>query len=144
MQTTSYTEKWQLNQLQKHSHRWKHCSNLSTGCDVRTRRGQKVDYAKNVPQKRFWVLRNLIYKEKCYNSHEMKECNLILVLHCYCGDNVQYGFLSRHFFQRTRQYNGWKISKCDKFYKKWRISYFISASNCMLKLRIETIEQGVK
>ena len=117
MQTTSYTEKWQLNQLQKHSHRWKHCSNLSTGCDVRTRRGQKVDYAKNVPQKRFWVLRNLIYKEKCYNSHEMKECNLVLVLHCYCGDNVKYGFLSRHFFQRTRQYNGWKISNTISFTK---------------------------
>ena len=117
MQTTSYTEKWQLNQLQKYSHRWKHCSNLVTGCDVRTRRGQKVDYAENVPQKRFWVLRNLIYKEKCYNSNEMKECNLVLVLHCYCGDNVKYGFLSRHFFQRTRQYNGWKISNTISFTK---------------------------
>ena len=31
---------------------------------------------------------------------------LILVLHCYCGDNVKYGPLSKHLFQRKRQYGG--------------------------------------
>ena len=33
---------------------------------------------------------------------------LVLALHCYCGDNVKYGLLSRHLLQRKRQYGGWK------------------------------------
>ena len=30
------------------------------------------------------------------------------LLFCYCGDNVKYGLLSKHLFQRKRQYDGWK------------------------------------
>ena len=33
---------------------------------------------------------------------------LVLGLHCYFGDNVKYGLLSRHLFPRKRQYGGWK------------------------------------
>ena len=29
-----------------------------------------------------------------------------LVLHCYCGDSVKYGLLSKHLFQRKRQLDG--------------------------------------
>ena len=28
------------------------------------------------------------------------------LLFCYCGDNVKYGLLSKHLFQRKRQYGG--------------------------------------
>ena len=31
---------------------------------------------------------------------------LILALHCYCGDNVKNGLLSKHLLQRKRQYGG--------------------------------------
>ena len=31
---------------------------------------------------------------------------LVLALHCYRGDNVKYGLLSRHLFQRKQQYVG--------------------------------------
>ena len=31
---------------------------------------------------------------------------LVLPLYCYCGDNVKYGLLSKHLFQRKRQYGG--------------------------------------
>ena len=30
---------------------------------------------------------------------------------CYCGDNVKYGLLSKHLFQRKQQYGGWKNHK---------------------------------
>ena len=31
---------------------------------------------------------------------------LVLALHCYCGDNVKYGLLSKHLLQRKQQYDG--------------------------------------
>ena len=31
---------------------------------------------------------------------------LLSALHCYCGGNVKYGLLSKHLFQRKRQYGG--------------------------------------
>ena len=33
---------------------------------------------------------------------------LVLVMHCYCGNNVKYGLLLRQLFQRKRQYGGLK------------------------------------
>ena len=33
---------------------------------------------------------------------------LVLALHCYCGDNVKYGLISKHLCQRKLQYGGWK------------------------------------
>ena len=33
---------------------------------------------------------------------------LVLALYCYCRDDVKYGLLSRHLFQRKWQYGGWK------------------------------------
>ena len=32
----------------------------------------------------------------------------VLALHCYCGDNVIYGLLSKHLLQRKRQLGGRK------------------------------------
>ena len=44
---------------------------------------------------------------------------LVLVLHCYCGDNIKYGFLSKHLFQTKQQYAGWENAKVTtSFYKK--------------------------
>ena len=31
---------------------------------------------------------------------------LVLELHCYCGDTVKYGLISKHLFQRKQQYGG--------------------------------------
>ena len=35
---------------------------------------------------------------------------LVLVLHCYCGDMVKYGLLSKHLFQRKQQHGRFKKS----------------------------------
>ena len=31
---------------------------------------------------------------------------MVLTLLCYCGDNVKYGLLSKHLFQRKQKYDG--------------------------------------
>ena len=68
--------------------------------------------------------------EKRYHKVSYKSClsksmlklyfeTLVLALHCYCGDNVKYGLLSKHLLQRKLQYGGWKNLKVTtKFYKK--------------------------
>ena len=33
---------------------------------------------------------------------------IALQLFCYCGDNVNYGLLSKHLFQRKQLYGGWE------------------------------------
>ena len=35
---------------------------------------------------------------------------LVFVLHCYCGDMVKYGLLSKHLFQRKQQHGWFKKS----------------------------------
>ena len=45
--------------------------------------------------------------------------NFGIALHCYCGDNVKYGLLSKQLFQRKQQNGGWKNAQVTtKFYKK--------------------------
>ena len=45
---------------------------------------------------------------------------LVLALHCYCGDNIKYGLLSKHLFQRKWQYGCWKtaVDSNDKLLEK--------------------------
>ena len=45
--------------------------------------------------------------------------NFGIALHCYYGDNVKYGLLSKQLFQRKQQNGGWKNAQVTtKFYKK--------------------------
>ena len=47
---------------------------------------------------------------------------MVLTLHCYCGDNLKYGLLSKHLFQRNQQYGLWKnIKITTNFYQKQRL-----------------------
>ena len=46
---------------------------------------------------------------------------MVLALYCYCGDNVKYGFLSEHLFQRKQQYGAWKNLILTSFKKKLRL-----------------------
>ena len=69
-----------------------------------------------MPSEIFWVFQkerkrvfqlciNIVYVSFFWNI------TFVLVLaaaHCCCGDNMKYGLLSKHLFQRKRQYAGWK------------------------------------
>ena len=76
---------------------------------------------KSVKQSKIKSVKNIIIKKVSYEtfSSMFKYSNtiapfwnlaLVLALHCYCGDTdyVKYGLLSKHLFQRKRQYGGWK------------------------------------
>ena len=57
--------------------------------------------------------------KKNVDSHKRNQkIRLMLALNCYCRDNVKYGPLSKHFFQRTQQHGGWKsLRDNDKLFK---------------------------
>ena len=65
-----------------------------------------------------YIVKNIIIKESATNVFQVcmsivydsftLELNIYISirLHCYCGDNVKYGLLSKHLFQRKLQYRG--------------------------------------
>ena len=50
-------------------------------------------------------VKNVIIKQVSYESlSNISVVNIELILERYCGDNLKYGLLSKHLFQRNQQY----------------------------------------
>ena len=61
-------------------------------------------FIKKASYKAFQVYVSIVYDMIFWNL----ALALVLVLHCYSGDSVKYGLLSKHLFQRKRHYSSWK------------------------------------
>ena len=66
---------------------------------------KKLYYKKKSATKVFEVCMSIVYDSFVL---ELSIIALVLALHCYCGDKVKYGLLSKHLFQGKCQYGGWK------------------------------------
>ena len=59
-------------------------------------------------------------------------------MQCWCGDNTKYGLLSKCFFQRTQEHDGWK--KCQGYFKRLleilSFSYQIENKTSIKHLRV--------
>ena len=81
------------------------------------RKTEKEFYKKSVEQLKKTSAKNVFIKKASYKAfqvyvsivYDMIFWNLalalVLVLHCYSGDSVKYGLLSKHLFQRKRHYS---------------------------------------
>ena len=61
--------------------------------------------------KKIKSVKNLIIKKSSMYKYSKRlfwnlALALVLALHFYCGDNVKYGLLSRHLFQRKNEHGG--------------------------------------
>ena len=65
---------------------------------------------------------------------------------CDCGNNVKCGLLSKHLFQRTQKYGGWKSPQSsDEFFKKTvSFSYHMEEKTFIKASCINNMHNGEK